>query len=595
MDKTMIKDIDFTKISFELVADEKIIDYADGSTIYEKGKVVGKYNLKADGTLTVTNLPMGCYHLKELTTIDGAVLDETEHKVVFEQEDTVTKEYIVELDIENKTTAIEISKTDITGEKELVGAKLTVTDKNNEIIDSWISTEKSHKIEGLKLENSYILTEEIAPDTFVKATSIEFTVKNTTDIQKVVMIDKQVIMSKEDIGGKEIEGAELKVVDKNENIVDSWISTKENHPISNLVEGETYTLYEDYAPDTFVISNKIEFTVTTDKETQKIKMIDKVVEISKVNIAGEELEGATLIVTNAKTKNIVDKWVSGKEAHKVNGLIEEENYILHEEITVDGYVKATDIPFTVTTDKETQKVVMVDKVVEVIKTDLVTGEELEGAELKVVDENENIVDSWISTKEPHRVLGLEEGKNYKLIEITCPYGFEIAEEIDFTVTDDKETQKIEMKDMPILTDIQLVKVDSKTKEAIKAKFKFGLYEDEACTKLIKEFESDKNTGTITFDDLRYGTVYVKELSSPKGYILSDKVIKIEINDQGVFVDSNKIEEKDNIYSFEFENEPIEAPKTGDESNIKLFVGAITLSLLGIAYIVIRKHNKNKED
>ena len=102
MDKTMIKDIDFTKISFELVADEKIIDYADGSTIYEKGKVVGKYNLKADGTLTVSNLPMGKYHLKELTTIDGAVLDKTEYEVIFEQKDTVTKEYVVEKDIEQQ-------------------------------------------------------------------------------------------------------------------------------------------------------------------------------------------------------------------------------------------------------------------------------------------------------------------------------------------------------------------------------------------------------------------------------------------------------------------------------------------------------------
>ena len=421
MDKTMIKDIDFTKISFELVADEKIIDYADGSTIYEKGKVVGKYNLKADGTLTVSNLPMGRYHLKELTTVEGAVLDETEHEVVFEQKDTVTKEYIVEKDIENKTTAIEISKTDITGEKELVGAKLTITDENNEIIDSWVSTEKSHKIEGLKVGKEYTLIEEIAPDSFVKATSIKFTVENTADIQKVVMIDKQVTMSKEDIGGKEVEGAELKVVDKDGNVIDSWTSTKEKHAINNLVEGETYTLYEDYAPDTFVISNKIEFTVTTDKETQEIKMIDKVVEISKVNIAGEELEGATLVVTSTKTKNIVDKWVSTKEPHKVSNLIENESYVLHEEIVVDGYVKATDIEFTVTEDKETQKIEMIDKVVEIIKTDLVTGEELEGAELQVVDENGEIIDEWVSTKEPHRVVNLEENKNYKLIEKTAPY------------------------------------------------------------------------------------------------------------------------------------------------------------------------------
>lgn len=561
MDKTMIKDIDFTKISFELVADEKIIDYADGSTIYEKGKVVGKYNLKADGTLTVTDLPMGRYHLKELITIDGAVLDETEHEVVFEQKDTVTKEYIVEKDIENKTTAIEISKTDITGEKELVGAKLTVTDENNEIIDSWVSTEKSHKIEGVEVGKSYVLTEEIAPDSFVKATSIKFTIENTADIQKVVMVDKQVTVSKEDIGGKEVEGAELKVVDKDGNVVDSWTSTKERHSINNLVEGESYTLYEDYAPDTFVISNKIEFTVTTDKETQEIKMIDKVVEISKVNIAGEELEGATLVVTSTKTKNIVDKWVSTKEPHKVSNLIEGESYVLHEEIVVDGYVKATDIEFTVTEDKETQKIEMIDKVVEIVKTDLTTGEELEGAELQVVDEDGNVIDEWVSTKEPHRVVGLEENKNYKLIEKTAPYGFEMTEEIAFTVTEDKETQKIEMKDMPILKDIRVVKVDSKTKEIIKDKFTFGIYEDSECTKLIKEVKANKEDGFVTFEDMRYGTFYIKELKSPKNYELSNRVAKVEINDKGVFVDGAEIQEENTVYSFEFENQKIETPKT----------------------------------
>ena len=209
VDKTMIKDIDFTQISFELVAKENVIDYADGSVIYEKDKRVGTYNLKADGTLTVENLPMGKYYLKELTTIDGAVLDQTEHEVVFEQKDTKTKVYTVNLNIENETTCIEISKTDITGEKELIGAKLSVIDENNEVIDSWTSTEKTHKIEGLKVGETYTLKEEIAPNGYVKATEIKFTVNNTADIQKVTMIDKIVEMTKEDFGGKEIEGAEL--------------------------------------------------------------------------------------------------------------------------------------------------------------------------------------------------------------------------------------------------------------------------------------------------------------------------------------------------------------------------------------------------
>lgn len=593
MDKTMIKDIDFTKISFELVADEKIIDYADGSTIYEKGKVVGKYNLKADGTLTVSNLPMGKYHLKELTTIDGAVLDKTEYEVIFEQKDTVAKEYVVEKDIENRTTAIEVSKTDITGEKELVGAKLTITDENNEVIDSWVSTEKTHKIEGLVVGKEYTLKEETAPNGFVVATEIKFKVENTAEIQKVTMIDKVVTMTKQDIGGNEIEGAELQVIDEDNNVVDEWTSTKEPHRINNLVEGKTYTLIEQYAPDGFVISNEVKFTVTTDKETQEVKMIDKVVEISKQDISGNELEGATLVVTSTKTKNIVDKWVSGKEPHKVNGLIENEEYILHEEIVVDGYVKATDVKFTVTSDKETQKVIMIDKILEVVKTDLVTGEEIEGAELKVIDEDGNVIDEWTSTKEPHKVVGLEENKKYKLVEITAPYGYEITEEIEFTVSEDKETQRVEMKDMPILQNIKLVKIDSNTKEVIKDKFTFGIYEDAECTKLIKEVKSDKENGTVLFENLRYGIYYIKEIAAPKGYVLSDKVIKIEMNDKGTFIDNEKVESEDSTYTFEFENVPVDTPKTGDNSNLKLYVGLLGLSILALASVGVHEYKKRK--
>ena len=161
------------------------------------------------------------------------------------------------------------------------------------------------------------------------------------------MRDKIVTITNSDIAGNEIEGAELKVTDKDGNIIDEWTSTKENHNIKGLTEGQTYTLHEDYAPDGFVISNDIEFTVTEEKEVQKVEMIDKNVEISKQDIAGNELEGATLVVTNTKTKNIVDKWVSTNEPHKVNGLIEGETYNLHEEIVIYGYVKATDIQFTV--------------------------------------------------------------------------------------------------------------------------------------------------------------------------------------------------------------------------------------------------------
>ena len=353
----LAEDIDYSKIKFKLTAAEDIIDYSDGSHYYDKDEVVGVYSVSENGTLTVENLPMGKYHVEEIETLDGYILDKEIHTVEFTQKDTTTKVYEYILNLENLMTTVKISKTDI--------------------------------------------------------------------------------------GGAEVEGAELRVIDKNGNIVDSWISTNEKHIIKGLLEGETYTLIEDYAPDGYVISQSMEFTVGDEK--QDVKMIDKVVEISKVDVNGNMLEGATLIVTNKKTKNIVDKWVSTKEPHKVCGLIEGETYTLHEEIAINGYVKATDITFQVSTDKNTQKIEMIDKQVEVSKIN-VYGEKITGVVLKVIDKNNKTVDSWTSTGMPHKVSNLVEGETYILREETAVEGYVKAKDVIFTVTTDKKTQRINMID-----------------------------------------------------------------------------------------------------------------------------------------------------
>ena len=509
VDTSLVDISDLSKIKFKLTAKEKIIDYADGSTIYEKGQEVGQYNLTKEGKLELKELPMGKYELEEIETLKGLVLDTTKHEIVFKQENTTTKVYTHEEKLVNDTTLVEFSKTDITGDSELEGAKLTILDKDGKVVDSWISTKDSHKIEGLIVGESYILREEIAPDGFVRATDIEFKVENNKEIQKVTMVDKIVKMSKKNIGGEEIEGAEMKVFDKEGNIVDEWTSTKEPHIINNLVENETYTLHEEIAPN--------------------------------------------------------------------------------------GYVKATDIEFTVSTEKETQHIEIIDKVVDVTKTDLVDGSEVEGAELVITDKDGNVIDEWISTKEPHHITGLEEGKTYTLTEKTAPYGYEIAESIEFTVSTDKDTQLIEMKDMPILRSVQVEKVDKATGEHIKSnKFEFGIYEDAECTKLIKKAGANEYEGTALFDGLRFGTYYIKEIKAPLGYKLSDQIVKVEINDKGVFADGVSLEEKDSVYSFVYYNSLLPAIQTGNETNYILLASLAAISLIGIVtgIIVLKKKRNN---
>lgn len=322
-------------------------------------------------------------------------------------------------------------------------------------------------------------------------------------------------------------------------------------------------------------------------------MIDKIVELTKTDIGGEEVEGAKIQVLDGE--KIVDEWTSGKEAHKINGLEESKTYILHEEVAPDGYVKATGVEFTVTTDKETQHEKLVNKIVKVSKTDLTNGEELEGAELEITDVEGNVIENWTSTKEPHIVNGLEEGKTYTLTEKTAPYGYEMTESITFTVTTDKETQIIEMKDMPILKNVKIIKVDAESKEVIKDKFIFAIYEDQEGTKLIKEVKSDKEEGTAIFEELRFGTYFIKEIKAPKGYELSDRVVKVEINGKCVFIDDELTEESDNTVTFNFENKKIEVPQTGDNSHIKLALGILLLATLGLAYFGIKIYKSHKDN
>ena len=99
-------------------------------------------------------------------------------------------------------------------------------------------------------------------------------------------------------------------------------------------------------------------------------------------------------------------------------------------------------------------------------------------------------------------------------------------------------------------------------------------------------------GITEFNELRCGTYYIKETKAPKGYELSNRIAKVEINDKGIFVDGNQVEESNDTITFE--NKKIEVPKTGDNSHIKLAAGVGLLALLGIIYEII-KHKKNHKE
>ena len=174
------------------------------------------------------------------------------------------------------------------------------------------------------------------------------------------------------------------------------------------------------------------------------------VQISKQDITtGEELPGATIQIID-KDGNVVDEWASMNEPHFIEAeLIAGEKYTLHETAAPDGYVIANDVEFTVNLDGTVNEVVMKDDTtkVKISKRDITTDKELAGATLQIIDEDGNVVEEWVSADEAHFIEGkLITGKEYTLRETIAPEGYEIANEIRFTVNADGSVTEVVMYD-----------------------------------------------------------------------------------------------------------------------------------------------------
>ena len=283
-----------------------------------------------------------------------------------------------------------------------------------------------------------------------------------------------------------------------------------------------YTVSEDAVPG----------YITSVNGTNLINTITSV-KISKVDITDhKELAGAHIQVID-KDGNIVDEWDSTWESHEVTGLKTGEQYILRETVAPDGYTVTSDTTFTLkedgTVDKDnTQTTVSDDGTllvedsktsVKVSKVDIADGKELEGAHIQILDEDENIVDEWDSTKEPHVIEGLKTGKKYTLRETVAPTGYELTSDTTFVLkadgTVDAENTTTVSKDGVLLVQDKLatgqtIAVTKKLTtitgdlKAMDQTFYVALYSDEACTQRVSDVKAiefkNASSSTVVFDE-----------------------------------------------------------------------------------------------
>ena len=242
----------------------------------------------SEGTIKKISLDAGTYTLEETIAPAGYKLSSSKVTFTVNSNGTVTVDgkVVDKVIMKNEPFYITISKLGLTKDKELVGAKLKITDKDGKLtIDldgkslEWITTEQEEKFH--LAEGTYYLTEIEAPAGYIKSDkTIEFIVEkdgtikvNKTEVTKVTMENEPlyIYISKKSINGKtELPGAKLKITDKDgklEKDLDGksliWTSsTKEER--FRLAPG-SYILTELEAPKGYELSDAvIEFTVTED-------------------------------------------------------------------------------------------------------------------------------------------------------------------------------------------------------------------------------------------------------------------------------------------------------------------------------------------
>ena len=307
--------------------------------------------------------------------------------------------------------------------------------------------------------------------------------------------------------------------------------------------------------------------------------------------ADKKLEGIKFNISADKDmSNIIKTAETDVKGIATFSDLELGTYFIQEDGQVDGYVLNDHVyKVEVTADGDLLTITCENTPTEMefSKVGETGSEELEGAKLQVIDkETGSIIDEWISGKEPHYIHYLVEGKEYVMKELSAPYGYEIAEEITFTAGDG---QKVTMKDKMIRSYIKVNKVDYYDHKDILKVAEFTLYSDAACTKKIRSVKTDTKNGIALFDDLNYGTYFIKETKAPAGYQLSNEVVKVTIDDEWVNGD-------DKLRTIIYADKPLSGGVvTGDTTATGILLSVVTLSGAALIFVSHKRRKTKKSE
>ena len=296
------------------LTDKKELPGASLKVTDEDGNTVDEWVSKEEAHIIKGLIVGKKYKMTETKPADGYV---TAESIEFTVENTKEVQKHQMLD---DVTKVEISKKDITDSSEVPGAKLIILDKDGKKVESWTSTDKPHMVEKLPV-GEYTLREEQAPDGYLIAEDVKFTVKDTGKVQKVKMKDAhpygKLVIKKTDATSKAaLPGAEFELREKESGkVVEKLVTDKTGTatsgkiPIATYKNGKVektveYILVETKAPNGYELSSKKE-EIRFEYKDGKTKVIEIVKEIKNT----KSPSGSTPTGNSPKTGDSTNIWL----------------------------------------------------------------------------------------------------------------------------------------------------------------------------------------------------------------------------------------------------------------------------------------------